>query len=507
MKMKPRMGPVVASFLLMFCVALHAAEPAAAHRPNVIIILADDLGYADVGFQGLGDLPTPNIDRLAQGGVRFSSGYVSWCACAPSRAGIITGRDSHRFGFYTNPTPVLAADQGLPPGLMTVPRALQQLGYVTGGIGKWHLGTTADRHPNRMGFSEWFGFLGGGHDYFPREYYGRKLPKRPWPEWFVNGTLPILRNDEPVKVDRYLTDLFSDEAAAFIRRHASTGSAQARQPFFLYLAYNAPHSPYDAPKDEVVKFDVQKMARLDGISAELRRTYVAMVSKLDQGVGQVLAAVHESQLDEHTLIFFLSDNGGGANSHDGKPGYPSSNHPLRGWKGTLYEGGIRVPFVASWKGTLPAGVTYAQPVSAFDMGATALALAGGAPQGMGLDGVNLLPHLTGQTQAAPHDRLFWKEQARGAIREGRYKLLTGEKIAKRELYDLDADIAESKNLAAEKPDVVQRLNAQWQAWNKEMAPPLWQTPPQKDWTKPEFQPPPWPEENAAAAQGKKSGSP
>ncbi|MCX7007322.1 MAG: sulfatase-like hydrolase/transferase, partial [Kiritimatiellaeota bacterium] len=139
--------------------AVIAWAPVQAAKPNVIIILADDLGYADVGYQGLGDLPTPNIDRLARGGVRFSSGYVSWCACAPSRAGIITGRDSHRFGFYTNPTPVLAADQGLPPGIMTVPRALQQLGYVTGGIGKWHLGATADRHPNRMGFTEWFGFL------------------------------------------------------------------------------------------------------------------------------------------------------------------------------------------------------------------------------------------------------------------------------------------------------------------------------------------------------------
>ena len=488
---------IILLLALLAGVTTHAAEPAAARRPNVIIILADDLGYADVGFQGLGDLPTPNIDRLARGGVRFSSGYVSWCACAPSRAGIITGRDSHRFGFYTNPTPVLAADQGLPPGIMTVPRALQQLGYVTGGIGKWHLGATADRHPNRMGFSEWFGFLGGGHDYFPWEYYGRKIPQRPWPEWFVNGTLPILRNDEPVKADRYLTDLFTDEATAFIRRHKA-------EPFYLYLAYNTPHSPYEAPKDEEAKFDTQKMAHLDRISAEFRRTYVAMVSKLDQGVGQVVEAVHANGLDEQTLIFFLSDNGGGANSHDGKPGYPSSNHPLRGWKGTLYEGGIRVPFVASWKGRLPAGTTFAQPVSAFDMGATALALAGGAPQGMQLDGVNILPHLTGQTQAAPHERLFWKEQVRGAIREGRFKLLTGEKNTRRELYDLDADIAESKNLATEKPELVKQLDAQWQAWNRTMAPPLWQTPPQKDWTKPEFQPPPWPEENAATAQGKKS---
>lgn len=469
---------------------LFAADDGPA-KPNIIIILADDLGYNDLGCQGSRDIPTPNIDGLAKGGVRFTSGYVSWCACAPSRAGIITGRDSHSFGFYDNPTPVLATDRGLPPGLRTVPAAMQERGYVTGGIGKWHLGTSDDRHPNRMGFTEWFGFLGGGHDYFPWEYYGRKIPKRPWPEWFVNGTLPILRNHDPVRVDRYLTDLFSDEAVAFIGRHRT-------EPFYLYLAFNAPHSAYEAPKDEEAKLALEAMTKIEAIPPALRRTYAAMVTRMDAGVGRVLAALREHRIEDRTLVFFLSDNGGGANSHDGgKPGYPSSNAPLRGFKGQLLEGGIRVPFIARWKGTLPEGVVYDQPVSSFDMGATALALAGGAPADLPLDGVNLLPHLVGRSTNAPHERLFWKNYGSGAIREGRYKLLTHEKQPVRELYDLEADLAESKNLAAEKPDLVKRLDAAWQAWNAGMPPPAWAKAPPGGPDNPAYQPPPWPEETAA----------
>jgi arylsulfatase B len=479
------------TLLLAPLAARHATAATAPAQPNVIIILADDLGYNDLGCQGSQDIPTPNIDRLAAEGVRCTSGYVTWPACAPSRAGIMTGQDSHRFGFYTNPNPILAADQGLPAGIMTVPKALQQRGYVTGGIGKWHLGTSHDRHPNQMGFTEWFGFLGGAHNYFPWEHYGKPVPRRPWPEWFVNQTLPIVRNDEPVPMKGYMTDILSDEATAFIQRHKA-------EPFFLYLSYTAPHSPWEAPDDEAAKLDLAKMIRQDPISAEFRRTYGAMVTRLDQGVGKVIAALRDANLDQRTLIFFLSDNGGGANRHDnGKPGYPSSNHPLRGSKGTLYEGGIRVPFLARWKGTLPAGVDYHQPVSSFDMGATALALAGGAPAGMPLDGVNILPHLTGQTKTAPHERLVWKLNGRGAIREGRYKLLTAEENAKYELYDLDADRSETRNIAAELPEIVQRLDATWKLWNADMKPPAWKNVPPTEWTKPEYQPPLWPPEKAA----------
>lgn len=473
--------------LSLLVTAFSVVAAAADRPPNVVVILADDLGYADVGFNGARDIPTPNLDRLAASGMRFTNSYVTWVACAPSRASLLTGQDSHRLGFYTNPTPVLAKDQGLPPGIMTVPRALQQRGYITGGIGKWHLGTTDDRHPNRLGFTEWFGFLGGGHDYFPRAHYGAP-PPRPWPEHFVNSTLPILRNREPVNQDRYLTDMFSDEAVAFIRRHSG-------ESFFLYLAYNAPHGMWEAPADEQAKLSLDRMNPPAGISREFRRTYAAMITRMDAGIGRVIATLREQQLEERTLVFFLSDNGGGPNVNaQGNPHYPSSNHPLRGFKGTLYEGGIRVPFLASWRGTLPAGVTYDLPVSSLDIGATALALAGGAPPAMRLDGVNLLPHLTGRTKAAPHPRLFWKEQVRGAIREGRYKLITGENVRAPQLYDLEADPSETRSLAAEQPALVARLTAAWQEWNAQMPPPLWQTPPRTEWTKPEYQPALWPEE-------------
>jgi arylsulfatase A-like enzyme len=473
--------------------AFHGIAAPTQEKPNVIVILADDLGYADVGFQGCKDIPTPNLDALAAGGVRFTSGYVTWPACAPSRASLIAGRDSHRFGFYANPTPVLAPDQGLPPGMSTVPRALQTHGYVTGGVGKWHLGSAPDRHPNSMGFSEWYGFLGGAHEYFPRATYktwhkGAKtaLPKRPWPEWFLNVTLPIVRGNEPVKTDRYLTDQLSGEAVDFITRHQSA-------PFFLYLAYNAPHSPSEAPEDEEAKYDLEKLTKIDGVTPIQRRTYAAMVSRMDRGVGEVMSALKQNGLEEKTLVFFLSDNGGG---HSG-PEYPSSNHPLRGYKGELYEGGFRVPFVASWKGKIPAGTTCEQPVSSLDIGATALALAGGVPRDMKLDGVDLIPHLTGQKKEPPHAQLFWKLNSRGVIREGRYKLITAVNRPKWELYDLEADPSETKNLASEKPDLVQRLNTAWLSWNTEMPPPAWIKPPESQWGLPQYQGPLWPEEKAS----------
>ena len=314
----------------------------------------------------------------------------------------------------------------------------------------------------------------------------------------MNHTMPLQRNDEPVQPERYLTDLFSDEAVAFVRRHRE-------QPFFLYLAYNAPHSPWEAPEDEEAKYALDQMTKLEAIPAKFRRTYVAMVTRMDAGVGRLMTTLRDLRMEERTLIFFLSDNGGGKNvGAGGKPGYPSSNHPLRGYKGTLWEGGIRVPFVANWKGVLPAGVTYDQPVSSFDMGATALALAGGISKEMRLDGVNILPHLTGKEKEAPHERLFWKDYKRGAIREGRYKLITGEGNSGQELYDLADDLVESTNLAAGKPELVQQLDAKWKAWNAEMKPPMWNTPPEAEWTKPEYQPPFWPQEKAA---GMNSGAP
>jgi arylsulfatase A-like enzyme len=302
----------------------------------------------------------------------------------------------------------------------------------------------------------------------------------------LNVTLPIVRGNEPVKTDRYLTDQLSGEAVDFITRHQSA-------PFFLYLAYNAPHSPSEAPEDEEAKYDLEKLTKIDGVTPIQRRTYAAMVSRMDRGVGEVMSALKQNGLEEKTLVFFLSDNGGG---HSG-PEYPSSNHPLRGYKGELYEGGFRVPFVASWKGKIPAGTTCEQPVSSLDIGATALALAGGVPRDMKLDGVDLIPHLTGQKKEPPHAQLFWKLNSRGVIREGRYKLITAVNRPKWELYDLEADPSETKNLASEKPDLVQRLNTAWLSWNTEMPPPAWIKPPESQWGLPQYQGPLWPEEKAS----------
>lgn len=460
------------------------ASAAIAERPNVVVILADDLGYADIGAQGATDIPTPNIDRIARNGIRCTEGYVCWPACAPSRAGLLTGRDPHRFGFYTNPTPILAKDQGLPPDVRTFPQVLQKRGYVTGAIGKWHLGSTPDRHPNRMGFSEWLGFIGGAHDYFPWSHYRRPLPARPWPEHFINQTwTPIDRNGTPVTWDGYLTDLFSANAVDFVHRNRA-------KPFFLYLAYNAPHTPYEAPPDELEKLSLERMASIPGIPAERRRIYAAMITRMDAGIGRVLDALAETRIEERTLIIFLSDNGGGNNlDRNGRPNYPSSNHPLRGYKGELREGGIRVPFLIAWKGRLPAGITYDHPVSALDIGPTILALSGGAAADLPSDGVDLLPYLEGRTRGAPHDRLYWKVHDRGAIRDGRYKLHTSAKPGRVELYDLESDLAETTNLSAQLPEVTRRLDAAWQRWNAEMKPPLWKTPPQSEWSRPEYQPP------------------
>jgi arylsulfatase A-like enzyme len=231
------------------------------------------------------------------------------------------------------------------------------------------------------------------------------------------------------------------------------------------------------------------MKKINAISPEFRRTYVAMVTRMDAGIGKVLDALIEKGIEENTLIFFLSDNGGGENVNErGAAGYPSSNEPLRGFKGMLLEGGIRVPYIVSWKGILPEGVSYDHPVTSMDIGATALALGGGAPKNMPLDGVNIIPYLAGKKKTEPHDRLYWKLWSRGAIREGRYKLITAEENPKYELYDLEADLTESLNIADENPELVKRLDKLWKKWNAEMMPPLWVTPPRSEWTKPEYQP-------------------
>ena len=369
---------------------------ASGRKPNVIVILADDLGYADVGFNGCKDIPTPNIDSLARNGVRCSNGYVSHPFCSPTRAGLLTGRYQQRFGHECNPAWLPEDNKvGLPLNQVTIAQAVRDAGYVTGAIGKWHLGAAPCFHPNERGFSEYFGFLGGGHIYMPGDKGGAEY------------TVPVLRNKQPVEQKEYMTDLLSSEAVSFITRHKS-------EPFFLYLAYNAVHTPLQAPE--------KYLNRFKDIADEKRRTYAAMNSAMDDGIGRLLKALRENGLEENTMVWFFSDNGGPPANV-----VPTNNSPLRGNKGMVYEGGVRVPFVVQWRGKLPEGRVYDEPVISLDVLATSVAVAGAkVPASHKLDGVNIVPYLCGGQNGAPHDVLHWRSggsAGKWAVREGRYKQL------------------------------------------------------------------------------------
>ncbi len=438
-----------AHLLPSLAAALVALGASAAPRPpNHLLIVADDLGYADVGFHGCREIPTPNLDRLAASGVRCSQGYVSHSFCSPTRAGLLTGRYQQRFGHEMNPP--YAPDNptiGLPTNEVTIAEVLRTKGYVCGLIGKWHLGAAPPFHPLARGFDEMFGFLGGGHHYFPEKWTGD-----------AEYTTPLLRNREPVEEREYLTRALGREAAAFIERHRD-------RPFFLYLAFNAPHTPMQAPPEVEERFK--------GIPDPKRRTYAAMVAVMDEEIGRVLTALRRAGVESNTLVMFISDNGGppAANA--------ASNGPLRGAKGQVYEGGIRVPFVLSWPGRLPAGVVYDHPVSSLDLAPTMAALAGTTlPTDRPIDGVNLIPYLLGEREGPPHRALFWRQQGSRpwAIRAGSLKLLAAVGDGEPELYDLAADLGESRNLAAERRDDGAALRAQWEQWNAHLVAPKWENP-------------------------------
>jgi arylsulfatase A-like enzyme len=448
-----RSAVLSALLLLAWPLAPIAAVAAEAAKPNIVILLADDMGYADAGFQGCKDIPTPHLDSLAQSGVRCTSGYVSGPYCSPTRAGLMTGRYQTRFGHEFNPGG--GPEMGLPTTETTLADRLKAAGYATGLVGKWHLGSAPKFHPERRGFDEFFGFLGGAHTYF------------------AENTQTILRGTKPAREKEYLTDAFGREAVAFIERHKD-------RPFFLYLAFNAVHTPMEATED--------RLARFASIEDRRRRTYAAMTSAMDEAIGRVLAALQSRGLDEKTLVFFLSDNGGP--TMPGTTINGSSNAPLRGSKRTTLEGGIRVPFVVRWKGTLPGGRVYQHPVIQLDILPTALAAAGVEPKAeWKLDGVSLLPYLLGHNLGQPHDTLYWRFGPQMAIRRGDWKLVRYDVAADGQsgnspkgrqpgvtspkLYNLAEDIGESRDVAAEHPEKVQELQSAWQAWSAEQADPLW----------------------------------
>lgn len=416
-----------------------SSRPDAGKKPNIILIVADDLGYGELGCQGNKEIPTPNIDSIARNGVRFTQGYSSAPLCSPSRAGLLTGRYQQRFGHEFNPGPTTdpQSDFGLPLTETPLPARLKEFGYTTGMVGKWHLGNRPEFHPLRRGFDEFFGFLGGAHAYIPA---GVKS----------NG---ILRGAEPVDEKEYLTDAFAREAESFIERHHQV-------PFFLYLPFNAVHMPLQS---------IQKyLDRFPRIKDEKRMTYAAMTSAMDDAVGRVLSKLREHELEENTLLFFISDNGGPTLTTT------SSNRPLRGYKAQILEGGIRLPFMMQWKGRLPAGKVYDHPVASLDIHPTALAAAGGAVSpDMKFDGVDLLPFLNGKNSTRPHETLCWRMGEKKAIRHGDWKLVREQGDKEWSLYNLADDIGEEKNLAAGKPEVVRELSKLFDEWEKQLADPKW----------------------------------
>lgn len=447
------------SSLLIASSSLFAADRA----PNLVVIVADDLGYGDVGFQGNKDIPTPNLDRLAAGGVVFSSGYVTFPTCAPSRAGMLTGRYPQRHGFERNTAwQPKNPGTGLAVGETTLAAALRPAGYKSGLVGKWHLGAHENFHPLNRGFDEFYGHLGGGKAYFPEDLTIRDtLASRNEPDSYRSW---ITRGFEPVRTEAYLTDELSREAVDFVRR-------QKDNPFFLLLAYNAPHAPLQAPSEEIAKFDHIKNPK--------RRTYAAMVSVMDRGVGRLLDALDELKLSDDTLVFFLSDNGGPLDANG------SLNGPLRGGKSSAYEGGFRVPFVARWPGRIPAGINYEKPVSSLDIFATIAAVNKlPADRERPLDGVNLLPYVRGEKDGSPHERIYLRmfDTGRYAMREGDYKIVRNGKDSATALYNLADDIGERTDLAAAEPERVARMQAAYDAWSAELKEPAFPGLDMREWS-------------------------
>jgi len=443
--------------LLMASLLITSSQTLATDKPNFIVILTDDQGYADVGFNGSKDIRTPNIDRIANEGTKFNNGYVTYAVCGPSRAGLLTGRYQGRFGFDRNPhMDPTDVSSGMPLEEKMISEVLKPVGYTSSIIGKWHMGSHPELVPNKRGFDHFYGFLAGGHRYFPEDLIYQDIdeglsqmpPKKAWTSWYYTK---LLENDKRIETDEYLTDELSNAAVDFIKREKDN-------PFFLYLSYNAPHSPLQASQEY--------LNRNEHIPKGKRRTYAAMITAVDDGVGRVLATLDELGLDENTLVIFLSDNGGPEKKN------ASDNGELRGGKGDYFEGGIHVPFAMRWPGKVPAGLEYSNPISSLDILATFADLAN-APiaKERPLDGVNLIPYITGENITQPHDVLFWRNFDRGIVasRRGDNKAILFKTSDQKHLYELDKDLSETTNLVKSKTETYLKQQGEMAAWESELA--------------------------------------
>lgn len=412
---------------------------AAATKPNILIFYVDDLGYADLGVTGGKAVPTPNIDSIATNGVRFTNSYVSGCVCSPSRAGLMTGRYQQRFGFDANAEGSSKKDgapRALDIGQKIFPQRMKELGYATGIVGKWHLGASEGYLPTQRGFDEFYGILPSGIG----------------AEKGAEGGVPVYRNLEQVAAPADHTTAFGNEGESFIERHKE-------HPWFLYVPFTAVHAPHVAPQEYVDRYA--------NAADKAERQYHAMIACLDDVIGRVLAKLRNLGLEENTLIFFASDNGG----PDGKA---VDNGDFQGGKWSVWEGGIRSPILMQWKSRISGGLQIPHPINQLDWLPTAVAAAGGEVSSeWQLDGVNLLPLLEGKTDAAPHEALFWRFGVQYAVRKGDWKLSKPSVNATPMLFNLTSDPGEENNLADQNHDKAKELQLAWDAWNSKNEPPRW----------------------------------
>ncbi|TBR44821.1 sulfatase [Marinomonas agarivorans] len=425
-----------------------AAQPS---QPNILLIVSDDAGYADFGFHGSNVMQTPKLDSFATQGTLFSQAYVTAAVCGPSRAGLLTGRYQQKFGYEENNVPgymsqssTFGDEMGLPETEKTMGNYLQELGYTTAIIGKWHQGNADRFHPNQRGFDFFYGFRGGARSYWGYGENDRFREEDKMESGFANFK----------EHEGYLTDVLADKTISFIENNKDNV-----KPFFVYLSYTAVHAPMDAKEEDLAKFPT-----LSG----KRQKLAAMNLAMDRATGRVLDKLEELGLDENTLVIFTNDNGGPTDSN------ASDNAPLSGTKANHLEGGIRVPMIFRWKNHIDENANYEYPVSTLDFLPTFIAAAGGDPSMYkGLDGVNLLPYLKGEKSHRPHQTLYWKKENRGAIRDGDWKLLRyPDRPA--ELYNLQNDISEQYDMAAVKPELVRELYKKLFAWELGLERPMWQ---------------------------------
>jgi arylsulfatase A-like enzyme len=450
----------LACLFSLLCPALLHAAP-----PNVVLILSDDQGWPDLGCIGQKPLITPNLDALAASGVRATQFYVTWPACTPSRGSVLTGRYPQRNGLYdmvrndmVNYGHRFSADEyavspemtlGLDPREITLGELLRKSGHATGCVGKWDMGQARRYLPLQRGFDFFYGHGNNGIDYYTHERYG--VPS-------------LFRGNQRTEEDKgsYITDVLRREALGFMSEHAG------KRPFFLYLAFNAPHGASsfgegtvegEKKKGEGVQCPEKyaAMYRERGMKDEKLARYCGALTCMDEAIGALVAALEKSGQRENTLILFLSDNGGSGNG---------GNAPLRGAKSSMWEGGLRVPFIANWPGKLPAGRVTDEFLTGLEILPTLLAATGAtAPEGVKLDGHDMLPVLRGEAKS-PREAMFWQRRSDKAARVGKWKWIESAKGGG--LFDLEADPAEKHDLSREKPEMAQKLKAQFEAWRAEM---------------------------------------